>query len=189
MQEWQPTEGAPAALFATEFLVEARAGGTCVVRIVSSGFGDGEEWEAVRRSLESGWTAYLQNLRVYLTLFAGQRCSPFSVLGHAAGPAGRAWAAAMAALDVEPLAGAPVAPADGAPRLRGVVETVGEGHAILYVAEPAPGMVLVSPCSWADATMTTVQAYLFGEDAAAAAAREEPRWRAWMDERFPTPTA
>jgi hypothetical protein len=27
---------------------------------------------------------------------------------------------------------------------------------------------------------------LFGDEASAVAAREAPRWRAWMDEHFPT---
>ena len=31
---------------AFEWLVEARAGGSCVVRLVNSGFGSGAEWDA-----------------------------------------------------------------------------------------------------------------------------------------------
>src|ERR687891_698110 len=38
-------EGAPVTPLATEFLVEARSGGTCVVRVVSSAFGSGADWE------------------------------------------------------------------------------------------------------------------------------------------------
>jgi hypothetical protein len=29
-----------------EWLVEARDGGTCVVRLVTTGFGSGEDWDA-----------------------------------------------------------------------------------------------------------------------------------------------
>ena len=37
-------EGRPT--FAAEWLVEARDGGTCVVRLINSGFGSGAEWDA-----------------------------------------------------------------------------------------------------------------------------------------------
>jgi hypothetical protein len=30
--------------------------------------------------------------------------------------------------------------------------------------------------------------YLYGDQAAATAARETPLWQAWLQERFPTPT-
>jgi hypothetical protein len=43
--------------------------------------------------------------------------------------------------------------------------------------------------SYQDRTYTTLHAYLFGDDAPAIAAREEPLWRAWMDEHFPAATA
>ena len=42
-EEWPPSEDRPGARIATEFLVEARGGGSWVVRIVSTGFGEGEE--------------------------------------------------------------------------------------------------------------------------------------------------
>lgn len=32
----------------------------------------------------------------------------------------------------------------------------------------------------------SLDAYLFGHEASAVAAREAPRWRAWMDNHFPT---
>ena len=37
--------GAPVTPLATEFLVEAQSGGTCVLRVVSSAFGTGADWE------------------------------------------------------------------------------------------------------------------------------------------------
>ena len=46
--EWAELAGHPDASvspLATEFLVEARSGGTCVVRVTSSAFGTGADWE------------------------------------------------------------------------------------------------------------------------------------------------
>ena len=47
---WEPPrrvvfEGGNERSLAYEWLVEARDGGTCVVRLVNSGFGDGSEWD------------------------------------------------------------------------------------------------------------------------------------------------
>ena len=50
---------------ATEFLVEARSGGTCVVRVVGSGFGG--------KGADDGWTAALLGLKLYLEHFPASR--------------------------------------------------------------------------------------------------------------------
>jgi uncharacterized protein YndB with AHSA1/START domain len=60
--------GSPSRL-ATEWLVEARSGGTCVVRLVNSLFATGEDWDDQLDDLREGWGAYLHNLRVYMTHF------------------------------------------------------------------------------------------------------------------------
>ena len=47
-EDWASLVGHPGAdvtPLATEFLVEARSGGTCVVRVVTSAFGTGADWE------------------------------------------------------------------------------------------------------------------------------------------------
>ena len=83
-------EGRPT--FAAEWLVEARDGGTCVVRLINSGFGDGDEWDAQYDATEAGWRLFFYNLRLYLTHFPGQPCSSVLVNGMASGPPTRATA-------------------------------------------------------------------------------------------------
>ena len=39
-----------------------------------------------------------------------------------------------------------------------------------------------------ETVMAAFSFYLYGEQAAAIVAREQPRWQAWIQERFPTPT-
>jgi uncharacterized protein YndB with AHSA1/START domain len=61
----------------TEFLVEAQSGGTCVLRVVSSAFGTGADWEQeFFDEMEQGWPVFFDNLRLYLTHFPGQRVTP-----------------------------------------------------------------------------------------------------------------
>jgi uncharacterized protein YndB with AHSA1/START domain len=184
-----------AGRLATEYLVEGRAGGTCVVRIVSSLFGGGEGWEHELGSMREGWTLFLHNLRLYLAHFAGQPSSVVTVHGSAPGPRGEAWAEMGGALG---LLGAAVGERvdvtiPGASLVSGEVDWVaaGEHHdgVVLRIDRPAPGTALIFVNSWRDAVYANVHAHLFGAEAASVAAREEPAWRAWMAERFPVAAA
>jgi len=52
---------------ATEFLIESASGGTCVVRVVSSGYGTGSDWEnEFFTEMIAGWEAMLDNLVAHL---------------------------------------------------------------------------------------------------------------------------
>ena len=76
---------------ATEFLVEARGGGTCVVRLVMSGLGEGEDWDKAIESFTSGWQSALLALRLYLEHFPGERAAAINVGGEAAGEKDAMW--------------------------------------------------------------------------------------------------
>src|SRR5688500_17033631 len=70
-------EGAEVTPLLTEFVVEARSGGTCVVRVVTSAFGTGAEWEhEFWEEMDRGWAPMLDNLRLYMTHFPGQQATP-----------------------------------------------------------------------------------------------------------------
>lgn len=63
---WVPAGGGPPATLATEWTVEARAGGTCVVRMVMSGFGSGAAWDDEYDGMTAGMRAALDSLRAHL---------------------------------------------------------------------------------------------------------------------------
>lgn len=167
------TEG-PGGAMATEFLVDARPGGTCVVRLVTSGYGDA--------SARDGWTAALLSLRLYLEHFAGQHASVVIAGGAVPGPAGRAWAELTGALGLGELAeGERVA---GVPPLAGVVEGRLATMAMLRLDGPAPGLAFVGVGGPDDEQVFSfVRAQLFGPDAPALAARDEPKLRALLERR------
>jgi uncharacterized protein YndB with AHSA1/START domain len=182
-------EGRPT--FAAEWLVEARDGGTCVVRLINSGFGSGAEWDAEYDATEAGWRLFLYNLRLYLTHFPGQPSASILVNGKAAGPVPRAYGELAANLGLPAGAGKGdrvTAAAPGAPALAGVVERAADGMLTLLLEKPAPGVAFLVAEPAADGTANaSVYAYLFGDGAAEAAARDEPAWRAWMQRHFPLP--
>jgi uncharacterized protein YndB with AHSA1/START domain len=175
IERWDDVE------FATEFLVEARGGGTCIVRIVSSGFGEGEEWDRQIESLDRGWRAFLDNLRIYLERFAGAPCAQVVAdirrPGDEPADAVRSLRAALG-LPAKVAVGEDVSSGgDGAPAFSGVVERATPEEIAIRVDD---GVVVVSAFSWEDETTLRLQAYLYGEDAAARAARLEPAWSRWL---------
>src|SRR4030095_11539728 len=61
--------GPNAPAMATEWTVEACAGGKCVVRVVHSLFASTDDWDNQLTGLEQGWPTYFRILRMYLERF------------------------------------------------------------------------------------------------------------------------
>ena len=61
------TAGGETVALATEWSIEAVSGGSCVVRMVMSGFGTGAAWDAEIDGLTEGMRLALAALRVYLS--------------------------------------------------------------------------------------------------------------------------
>ncbi len=183
--------GPNAPAMATEWTVEARSGGTCVVRVVHSLFASTDDWDDQLESIESGWPAFFRILRLYLTQFRGQRCSILQVAAFASGPESDSWKILTGSLG---LAGATVGQrwkGEGEmPPLAGIVEHAGggKGHPalLLRLNEPIPGVAFINACGMGGQVYLGISLYLYGDRAAAVVARDEPLWRAWLNERFPS---
>ena len=72
---------------AYEFLIEGRAGGSTVLRAVTSGFLPGEDWAEEFEAMTLGGELYFRTLVEYLTHFTGR----FAVAVTAFGPPGTSW--------------------------------------------------------------------------------------------------
>ena len=183
---WQP--GSP--IIADEWSVEARAGGVCVVRIVHSLFASTDEWDNQIEGTESGWPAFFRILRIYLTHFRGQRSTIMQWIAPAAGTEAEAWETLTAALGLKGAsAGQHRSAPAGVPSLSGVVEhfTHSPSSALLRLDEPGPGTAAFSAVNFGGSIMVTLNFYLYGDQAAATAARETPLWQAWIEKHYPTP--
>lgn len=186
--DWRPG----AAALATEWTIEPRAGGTCVVRLVHSLFADTGDWDDELEGIEANWPCFFGILQLYLRHFRGQPAAIIRVTGTASGTARDAWTALLDALG---LAGAAEGqswrtPSDGAPPLSGAVERIVEGrspHALLRLDHPLPGIAAPTVYTMDDQVMTSFGIHLYGDAAATVAAREAPAWQAWMKRRFPAP--
>jgi uncharacterized protein YndB with AHSA1/START domain len=176
---------------AFEFLVQARDGGTCVVRLVNTGFGTGSAWDDDYDSMTDGWRLFLDNLRLYRTHFPGERSASIIVNGTAAGPLEKAWGDLTGTLGLPVAAEGERVAATGAdaPPLAGRVERLSDGMLTLLLDEPTRGVAFVAAEGYGTSIHTSFYAYLFGPDAAAVVERDEPAWRAWMGRHFPAPAA
>jgi len=168
---------APVTPLATEFLVEARSGGTCVVRVVTSGFGTGADWENEWMSrMEQGWRPYFDRLRLYLAHFPGRHATPMSIELPVTGTP----AAVVTAMRID-LGITGVGEQVEARGLVGVGELIGEDNLLLRLTAPVAGFLAFAAYEVdAGVTHAVVQAQLFSDDAAAWVKREQPAWQAWL---------
>jgi len=196
---WQPPNhmaaesrdyGPNAPAMATEWYVEAKSGGTCIVRVVHSLFADTDDWDNQLTGLESGWPAFFAILKIVLTHYRDMPVHGIQEPSFTSGSGEAAWAKMAAALG---LTGAVVGEkrrsTAGVPPVAGTVAYVKHNEIIVHLEQPAPGvgMFYAMPCGgpiWAGLNF-----YLFGEGAAEAVQRDRPLWRAWMDANFPAASA
>jgi uncharacterized protein YndB with AHSA1/START domain len=71
---------------AYEFLIEGRAGGSTVLRTVTSGFLPGEDWADEFEAMTLGGELYFRTLVEYLTYFAGRFATPVTAFGPSGPP-------------------------------------------------------------------------------------------------------
>lgn len=176
-------EGVPGLAF--EWLVEARDGGSCIVRLVNSGFGDGQPWDDQYDDMARGWLLFLRNLQLHLAHFKGDTATAMLPFAQWPGGPDEAWSRLTGGLGLD----GPVAVgdrievgADDGPRLAGRVLDAEATSLALLLDEPAPGTGFVAVEGAGPGVSVSVWAYLYGDEAPAIVERDRPRWQAWLAE-------
>ncbi|NUW32978.1 SRPBCC domain-containing protein [Nonomuraea sp. SMC257] len=164
---------------AYEFLIEGREQGSTVVRMVTSGFLPGDDWETEYEAMRSGLAMFFATLVEYLGHFPGRPAAPVTAFG----PPVRDWPGAWRTLYAElglPAAGdvtgrRVVFRPEGLPPVEGVVyyanaQTLGirTPGALYRFIQGLPGVMVLSHV-------------LFGGGDAAA---QEAAWQAWLGRVF-----
>jgi uncharacterized protein YndB with AHSA1/START domain len=179
-EDWAALVGQPGddvTPLVTEFIVEAQSGGSCVVRVVSSAFGAGAEWEReFFDEMTTGWGPMLDNLRLYLLHFPGQRVESMWAGTEFAGSPEEGIAAVRTALGVSG-AGDPVQVLG----VDGRVERSIERHMLVLVTQPVPGFLSFFAFGGNDASGVRMQAQRFGDAPAPYDEREHSEWQSWFD--------
>ena len=196
---------------ATEWIVEARDGGTCTVRVVHRWFADTDDWDGEFEGHAYGWAAsFFRTLRVYLEHFVGQPCSAFHLTAFSQDSAPDTWRTISNAFDVDDATGR-VAPKPGTPGLAGTVEAFEitdpelrrvretspqvaaalegmdgvEPDLLVRLHRPAPGFAHWFVMPMGETTMVSARFHLFGEPGAQTAAQTQQAWSDWLAKRFP----
>jgi uncharacterized protein YndB with AHSA1/START domain len=199
--KWQPPEcfaaesemGPPGSpKMATEWIVEPRAGGKCVVRVVHSLFASTDDWDNQLDGLEQGWPTYFRILRRYLAEFKGLPCSAMQFVSFASDSETKTWEKLGGELRLLKVAeGQKWTTPDGLPGMTGVVDSLGKGmHSntlLLRLDTPVPGSAYIGAIACGGMTQVYMAIYLYGASAKAAVERDEPIWQTWIGERFPMP--
>lgn len=188
--DWHPDEDVPP--WATELTVEARRGGTCVVRLVSGVFGQDRDWSDEVADTVGGWRAALRNLRLSFAHFPDAPAATAMVHAPMEGAGQDAAATLFDALGLADAAeGDRVAVPAGAtpPLAAGVVVERSATTVVLRAERPTPGLVEFGASAWGGVVMAMVRLHLFGAGCADALATAEDAWRAWLAPRFPVPSS
>jgi uncharacterized protein YndB with AHSA1/START domain len=193
IREWNPprsfvaeTEEEPGRV-ATEWTVEARGGGTCVVRVVHRWFASTDDWDDQFEGHTYGWLAFFRVLKLYLTHFRGQQSSAFQLSAVSSSALPEVWQAVINSLaisDDEP--GIRVTPSAA-----GVVDRrTDDAHPelLLRLNGPAPGIAHLFAMSMGPQTMVSVRVYLYGDQAADTAEVAKQSWDSWLSKTFPQTT-
>ena len=174
-------EGVPGLAF--EWLVEARDQGTCVVRLVNSGFVEGAPWDDQYDGMLEGWGLFLANLQVHLAHFAGRLATAMLPMALWPMSVEQAWVKLTEGLGIpsSPTVGETVSvSAEGVPHFAGQVVEHEPGRLILLLDTPAPGSAILACEGAGEQCGVSVWQYLYGDDAAALVERDGPRWNAWL---------
>lgn len=179
-EDWASLVGQPGAdvtPLVTEFVIEAQSESTCVVRVVTSAFGTGADWEnEFWDEMANGWGAILDNLRLYLAHFPGRRATNLlATASFTATPE-----AAIAAVR-DALGAADVGDYVDAHGIVGQVERVIPRHFLLRIDRPAAGLLSFYSFMNEGSAGVHLQGYLFSDDSPGVVETEQARLQAWLD--------
>jgi uncharacterized protein YndB with AHSA1/START domain len=120
-------EASDGRFIAYEFLIEGRAGGSTVLRTVTSGFLPGDDWADEFEAMTLGGEMYFRTLVAYLTHFAGRFATPVTAFG----PSGPDWPEALTLLCQGLGLTEPVRRGD---RARFAADGIGSADGVVYFA-------------------------------------------------------
>lgn len=177
-------EGVPGLAF--EWLIETRSGDTCIVRLVNTGFGSEAEWDDQYDGMTEGWKLFLLNLQLHLQRFRGRTAT--AMLPTAPWPGSRidAWSELNSALGISrpPAKGDHlIIEPESELVLSGTVVDVAAWRLALSLDQPAEGTAFLAAETVGGQTGVSVWAYLYGTNGSTIAARDEPRWQAWLSKQ------
>jgi hypothetical protein len=173
---------------ATEWLVQAKSGSVCSVRVVHSLFASTDDWDDQLEQAVIGWSGFLVNLRLYMQHFRGQTGAILQVKSVVNMTEAEAWQTLTSAMGVQGLTvGQHWTGPAGAPPMASKVEHLNDNpcDALFILDKPLPGIGGLGANIYPDGRcVVAMHLYLYGDKAADVVAYGTPLWQKWFDERF-----
>jgi uncharacterized protein YndB with AHSA1/START domain len=194
---WEPpkcfiaeSEGSPGlGTVATEWTVEAKAGGTCTVRVVHSWFANTDDWDSQFEGHSFGWHSFFQILRLYLQSFNGQPSKIVQLLATSAEAREEAWNSLISPLGLANAnAGEQITTSDGPSVLSGAVEVINPPEwsgLILRLDKPFSGIAHLFALPMGGQTLLSVSFYIYGAVATDIAENVRTSWEQWLGRMYP----
>jgi uncharacterized protein YndB with AHSA1/START domain len=172
-------EGAPVTPLVSEYLVEAKSGGTCVLRVVASAYGTGADWEnEFFEEMTENWVPFFDNLRLYLEEFPGQQVTSLEVSTQIDGGASGVLAAIR-----RDLGGGDAGDTVDGRGLVGRVHRTDPMGLLVRVDAPVAGFMSFYAFDVEDGkAVATVTGWLFSDGAAQYVELERDAWKAWLED-------
>lgn len=185
-RDWM--EGAPP--LATEVHIEAKDGGTCVVRMVHSLFASSEDWDDQLESMENGWPPFFTILQEYMKHYRSLSCTSVRLLTKSSGTEEQTWGRLKAGFGLaslvadRPFQSLPTA----ALSVSGSVMQLGTPEcphqAMLRLDHPGQGFVTMGAFTWGGDVLASASFYFYGDEASAMATNHRAEWASWFAEEF-----
>ncbi|MBI2689101.1 MAG: SRPBCC domain-containing protein [Acidobacteria bacterium] len=147
---------------ATEWIVEAKDGEHCIVRVVHSLFTDKDDWDNQLEQIESGWPDYFRILYLYRQHFSGQYAQLHQFLEITPKPAAEFWD--KLALPI------PATVQQGS--------SSGHPNQQIFLTNDPPGLAHLFAMKCGPQTMVSLRLYQFGGEPI-----DETEWRQWLHTR------
>lgn len=190
IREWEPphklvaeTEEGPGVV-ATEWIVEARDGGMCVVRVVHRWFAQTDKWDNEFEGHTHGWRAFFRILSLYMTHFRGQQSVSFhhTAICDLTPEQVRHEVADSLGLESDN------AHTSQTPRPAASIVHQGEGeHAelVLRLHDEPQGLAHIFGMPMDGRTMISFRCFLYGDQVADRAEEIRTQWASWLKRQFP----
>jgi uncharacterized protein YndB with AHSA1/START domain len=181
--------GEKGPVIATEWFVEARSGGVCVVRVVHSLFSETDDWDNQLEGTEGGWPLFFRVLRLYMNQFRGMPGECVVATGFSSEPLSETWNKLMQMLFLgNAVIGQKCKTCAEAPEISGTVELLRESkiEPAMILKLDRPGIALFSAARCGGPIMVSAYFYLYGRSAEDIS-QQQSAWQEWMSNNFPPP--
>lgn len=189
IKQWNPPQsfiaeskdGGPVTV-ATEWIVEAKSGGTCTVRVVHRWFASNDDWDNQFEGHTHGWRAFFRILHLYCQYFTGQKCRSIQLSAFSTKALPDLWQSLMNSLPFQNN-NTEIDQKVDSPHLSAIVERREDGaypELLLRLNRPSPGIAHLFLLPMGPQIMVSLRFFLYGEQGTVVAESVEHEWSKWL---------